>query len=130
MAGSIFLLDSVGELSSVYALATVAFVGGSLLAGVGGHNILEPAQYGVPVLVGPHTANFREIVSIFERGGGVKVVTAEGFCRELIGLLEDGAGRHTLGQRARQLFLENTGATARTVQGLETLMRERSAPAR
>src|SRR5437899_3173594 len=52
VAGGVFLLDSVGELASVYALATVAFVGGSLLPGVGGHNILEPAQHGVPVAGG------------------------------------------------------------------------------
>src|SRR5579864_4465005 len=57
----VFLLDTIGELASLYALADVALVGGSLLPGVGGHNILEPARYGVPILVGPYTTNFREI---------------------------------------------------------------------
>lgn len=130
IAGSVFLLDSVGELSSVYALATVAFVGGSLLPGVGGHNILEPAQHGVPVLVGPHTVNFREIVNIFEQGEGIKIVSAEEFGGEIVRLLGNSEARRALGQRARQLFLENTGATARTVEALETLLRKPSGPAR
>ncbi len=129
MSGSVFLLDSVGELASVYAVATVAFVGGSLLPGVGGHNILEPAQHGVPVLAGPSTANFREIVSIFERGGGIRIVTAENLTGELLRLLADGEERRRLGDRARQLFLENTGATARTLQALETLLHPRPASA-
>ena len=61
LGGGIFLLDSIGELASIYALAQLAFVGGSLVPR-GGHNILEPAQHGVAILVGPHTENFREIV--------------------------------------------------------------------
>jgi 3-deoxy-D-manno-octulosonic-acid transferase len=128
LSGSVFLLDSVGELASVYALAGVAFVGGSLLAGVGGHNILEPAQHGVPVLVGPYTANFREIVSIFERGQGIKIVTADNLRGELLRLLADGEERRRLGERARQLFLDNTGATERTLQALQTLLRKQPAP--
>jgi 3-deoxy-D-manno-octulosonic-acid transferase len=128
LSGSVFLLDSVGELASVYALAGVAFVGGSLVGGVGGHNILEPAQHGVPVLVGPYTANFREIVSIFERGEGIKIVTADNLSGELLRLLADGEERRRLGERARQLFLDNTGATERTLQALQTLLRKQPAP--
>ncbi|HMF90449.1 MAG TPA: 3-deoxy-D-manno-octulosonic acid transferase [Candidatus Angelobacter sp.] len=122
VSGGVFLLDSVGELASVYALASVAFVGGSLLPGVGGHNILEPAQYGVPVMSGPNTANFREIVAIFERGAGITIVTAGNMAPELHRLLGDRGERARLGQRARGLFLENTGATARTLQALEPLL--------
>ncbi|HEY6306330.1 MAG TPA: 3-deoxy-D-manno-octulosonic acid transferase [Candidatus Angelobacter sp.] len=129
ISGSVFLLDSLGELASVYALASVAFVGGSLLPGVGGHNILEPAQHGVPVLAGPYTGNFREIVSIFERGDGIKIVNAENLSAELLGLLADGQERQRLGQRARELFLENTGATARTLQALQNLLRRQPATA-
>jgi 3-deoxy-D-manno-octulosonic-acid transferase len=130
LLGGVFLLDSVGELSSVYALASVAFVGGSLVPGVGGHNILEPAQYGVPILVGPHTENFREIVSIFERGEGVKIVTMESLSLELSRQLADSEGRRHIGERARQLFMENTGATARTLAALQTLLSARTAPAK
>jgi 3-deoxy-D-manno-octulosonic-acid transferase len=122
ISGAVFLLDSVGELASVYALATVAFVGGSLLPGVGGHNILEPAQYGVPVLVGPNTVNFREIVTIFERGDGLKIVTAETLAGELLRLLDAPEERRRLGQQARALFQKNTGATARTLEALRPLL--------
>jgi 3-deoxy-D-manno-octulosonic-acid transferase len=124
LSGHVFLLDSLGELASVYALASLAFVGGSLLPGVGGHNVLEPAQHGVPILVGPDTANFREMVSIFEHGGGIKIVTAENLSSELLRLLADEEERRRLGERARQLFLENTGATARTLQALQSLLRK------
>lgn len=122
ISGAVFLLDSVGELASVYALADVAFVGGSLLPGVGGHNILEPAQHGVPVLTGSNTSNFREIVRIFERGGGIRMVTAGNLGGELLRLLDDRQEREQLGQRARELFLENSGATARTLQALQPLL--------
>lgn len=125
-SGSIFLLDSVGELASVYELANVAFVGGSLVP-LGGHNILEPAQHGVPVLTGPNTFNFREIVSIFEQGGGLRVVTAENLGAVLIELLTSAQQRETLGRRARELFIQNTGATEKTVAALQPLLAGKTA---
>ena len=64
LSGAVLLIDSIGELSSLYALADIAFVGGSLIPR-GGHNIIEPAQHGVPILIGPHTENFRDIVELF-----------------------------------------------------------------
>jgi 3-deoxy-D-manno-octulosonic-acid transferase len=120
-AGSIFLLDTVGELAAVYALADVAFVGGSLLP-LGGHNILEPAQHGVAVLTGPNTFNFREIVRIFAQGGGLRIVTADNFGNVLVELFQDPEQRNRLGQRARELFLANTGATGRTLAALQPLL--------
>jgi len=111
----------VGELASVYALANVAFVGGSLVP-LGGHNILEPAQHGVAVLTGPHTFNFREIVRIFERGGGLRVVAAENLGTAITNLLHNAEEREHLGCRARKLFLENTGATQNTVAVLKALL--------
>jgi 3-deoxy-D-manno-octulosonic-acid transferase len=123
LCGSVFLLDSVGELAAVYAVAALAFVGGSLAPGVGGHNILEPAQYGVPVLTGPHTFNFREIVNIFERGGGLATVTSANLAAEWLRLLGDPGERRRLGAAARELFLKNSGATARTLQALQPLLR-------
>jgi 3-deoxy-D-manno-octulosonic-acid transferase len=121
LSGCVFLLDSVGELAAAYALANVAFVGGSL-APVGGHNILEPAQHGVAVMTGLHTFNFREIVRIFEENNALRVVTAETLAPQLLALLANKGEREELGRRARQLFLTNTGATARTLQALERLM--------
>ena len=68
-AGSVLLLDTIGDLASVYSLGTVAFVGGSLVA-AGGHNPLEPAQFGVPVVMGESCENFREIVEAMRDAGG------------------------------------------------------------
>jgi 3-deoxy-D-manno-octulosonic-acid transferase len=123
LGGSIFLLDTVGELAAVYALADAAFVGGSLVP-LGGHNILEPAQHGVPVLTGPHTFNFRDIVRIFEQGGGLKVVSAEDLGTAFVELLRNREERKRLGTRARELFLQNTGATQKTVMALQRLLNE------
>ncbi len=124
--GCVFLLDTVGELASVYELALVAFVGGSLVP-LGGHNILEPAQHGVAILTGPHTFNFREIVRIFTEGSGLKTISAENLGEEFIYLLENRVERQRLGHRARELFLENTGATDRTLTALQKLMKEKAA---
>ncbi len=118
---SVFLLDTVGELASVYSLADVAFVGGSLVP-LGGHNILEPAQFGVAVLTGPHTFNFREIVNIFVAGGGLGVVDAKQLGPEMARLLRDPAARKQLGGTARKLFMENTGATEKILAALRVLL--------
>ena len=67
------LLDTIGELAALYALADIAFVGGSLVPR-GGHNIIEPALYGVAIIVGNHTENFRDIVSLFQRRDAVRIV--------------------------------------------------------
>ena len=117
----IFLLDSVGELAAVYELADVAFVGGSLVA-TGGHNILEPAQYGAAIVVGPHTFNFREIVSIFEQGGALKIVTAESLESQLLALLGRPQERKRQGDLARELFAKHAGATRRTLESLAPLL--------
>src|SRR5947208_11868062 len=77
LRSGVLLLDSIGELASLYALATIAFVGGSLVRR-GGHNILEPAHFGVPIVVGPHTENFRDIISIFQQAEALRVVRAFG----------------------------------------------------
>jgi 3-deoxy-D-manno-octulosonic-acid transferase len=123
LSGRVFLLDSVGELASVYALAEIAFVGGSLVP-LGGHNVLEPAQHGVAIVTGRHTFNFREVVSIFEQGGALRVVEPEHIDEELLQLLRNPAERQRLGMRARELFLENTGASVKTVRALERLLDE------
>jgi 3-deoxy-D-manno-octulosonic-acid transferase len=118
----VFLLDSVGELAAVYELADVAFVGGSLVA-TGGHNILEPAQYGAAILVGPHTFNFREIVSIFEQGSAIKSVTAETVGSELLLLLGHSDERQRMGRLAKESFAKHAGATSRTLDALAPLLK-------
>ncbi len=122
--GTVFLLDSIGELASLYALADVAFVGGSLVP-KGGHNILEPAQHGVPIVIGPHYENFRDIITIFLRADAVRVVDAPQLGAEFIRLLRDHADRSgpsSLGQRAAQVLQAQSGATERTMKALHTLL--------
>ena len=121
ISSGIFLLDSVGELAAVYELADIAFVGGSLVP-TGGHNILEPAQYGAAIVVGPHTFNFREIVSTFEQGGAIKVVTAESLGPQFLDLLSQAQERKRLGSLARELFAKHAGATRRTLEALAPLL--------
>lgn len=122
-SGDIFLLDSVGELAAIYELADVAFVGGSLVP-TGGHNILEPAQYGAAILVGPHTFNFREIVSLFEQGEAVKTVTAETLGTQLLSLLSHPDERQNMGRAAKDLFAKHAGATRRTLDALGPLLKQ------
>ncbi len=121
-AADVVLLDTLGELAQVYGLARVVFVGGSL-APKGGHNILEPAVLGRPVVVGPHMENFREIEAAFRAAGAlVQVEDAQGLARELLSLLTDEARNREVGERGRAVVEQNRGALARTVSALEGLL--------
>lgn len=114
--GAVVLLDTVGELAGLYALAEVVFVGGSLVP-VGGHNMLEPAMHGKPVLYGPHTSNFREGAAQLERTGGGLVVKDElELDRELTRLLEDRDLARRMGNAAREAFGAGQGAVAATLE--------------
>jgi 3-deoxy-D-manno-octulosonic-acid transferase len=113
----VILLDSIGELASVYALATVVFVGGSLVPR-GGHNILEAAQFGKPIFVGPHTENFRDIINIFKRENAVHVIDRNTL--DFASLLDP--RWQAMGERALQVFRSQAGATQRTLDALEVLM--------
>ena len=114
-------MDTIGELASTYALADIAFVGGSL-APKGGHNILEAAQHGVATVVGPHTENFREMVALFRQAGALVVATDTDLPQALLNLLADETRRRGLGSRAREILRDNAGATARTIAALEKLL--------
>lgn len=123
VAGGVFLLDTIGELAAVYQLAELAFVGGSLVPR-GGHNILEAARFGVPVVVGPHTENFRDMIDLFRSANALRVADAAGLSATLLSLLADEPGRAALGQRARDIWRINTGATERTLARLQSLLPE------
>jgi 3-deoxy-D-manno-octulosonic-acid transferase len=120
-AGEIVLLDSVGELASVYSLAAVAFVGGSLVA-AGGHNPLEPAQFGVPVVMGPHYANFRAIVEAMREAGGIRIAEVDGLVGVVAGMLADGKLATEIGARGRRVFEAQAGATGRTVEAIRDIL--------
>jgi 3-deoxy-D-manno-octulosonic-acid transferase len=121
VAGGVFLLDTIGELADLYQLATIAFVGGSLVPR-GGHNILEAARFGVPIVVGPYTANFRDIMRAFERSHAVLTADPADLAAAFEQLLNDPSKRADLGARARETWRANAGATARTLAHLETLL--------
>jgi 3-deoxy-D-manno-octulosonic-acid transferase len=120
-AGSVLLLDSIGELASVYSLATVAFVGGSLAA-AGGHNPLEPAQFGVPILMGPHYENFREIVEKLRAADAIRIVEAGALGGALLGMLRDRKAALEMGGRAEAVFAAEAGATTRAVDAVLALL--------
>jgi 3-deoxy-D-manno-octulosonic-acid transferase len=123
-AGQIVLLDTIGELASVYSLASVAFVGGSLIP-AGGHNPLEPAQFGVPIVMGPHTFNFRAITEDLLAHQALRIASSESLSATLIDLLQNPAVAKTMGERARQVFSSQAGATGRCEQALKELLQAR-----
>ena len=119
--GTVVLLDSIGELASVYALASVAFVGGSLVP-AGGHNPLEPAQFAVPVVMGNHYANFRAIIDTLLQAEALKLATTETLVPMLENLLTDDEAANALGVRALEVFHHESGATGRAVTALLGLL--------
>jgi 3-deoxy-D-manno-octulosonic-acid transferase len=122
--GSVLLIDSIGELANLYALADIGIVGGSFIP-AGGHNILEPAQHGVPIIVGPHTENFRDIVGWFRANDAVRVSESKDLSSTVTGLLKNDEERHALGRRALETLRSQQGATALTLDRLRIFLRER-----
>lgn len=131
-AGSpdVILLDSIGELAGIYRFATVVFVGGSLVPR-GGHNIIEPAAFAKPVVIGPFTENFRQIVSDFERADAVVQLSGTGsdvvssLDRALSSLLSDSERARAIGERARNILLANRGATDCTLAAIDEFIHRR-----
>jgi len=119
---AVFLIDSLGELPGFLAAADVAFVGGSLVE-VGGHNLLEPAALGVPVLSGPHTFNFAEIAAMLREAGAlVTVEDAEGLAGAIAALWEDPAAARRRGQAGRQRIDRERGALERTLALVDAVL--------
>lgn len=111
----IFLGDSMGELMLFFAAADVAFVGGSLVP-TGGHNLLEPASLGKPVLTGPHMFNFTEIHrQLLDAGASREVRDPAVLAEAVIELLRDDAARQRMGERGQRLVEQNRGALGRVM---------------
>jgi 3-deoxy-D-manno-octulosonic-acid transferase len=134
----ILLLDTIGDLALVYSVADVAFVGGSLVKR-GGHNPLEPAQFGVPVVMGPSYENFRDIVTKMKAADAIAIlgqntgvsplrptasgrddasVLVEELEETLVQLMTDREAAKAMGERGRRVFEEQQGATARAVEAI------------
>jgi 3-deoxy-D-manno-octulosonic-acid transferase len=121
LAGSVLLIDTIGELSVLYSLSTVAFVGGSLVPR-GGHNILEPALYGVPIVTGNHYENFRDVVNFFASRNAVRIVGVAELPLVFLELIGNDKERATLGKNALAALESQRGATNKTIAALLHLM--------
>jgi 3-deoxy-D-manno-octulosonic-acid transferase len=118
----VIVLDTIGELAQLYQLATAVFVGGSL-ADHGGHNILEPAVFGKPIVFGPHMQNFKEIADTFlANGAALQVGSDDDLDETLIALATDPVRRARLGAAARALVEANRGAKGKTLAVIADLM--------
>jgi 3-deoxy-D-manno-octulosonic-acid transferase len=118
----VVVLDTIGELATVYQLGTVVFVGGSLVP-TGGHNILEPAVYGKPIVFGSHMQNFSEIATaVVANGAGVQVDGEGALEAEVLALMTDPVRRARLGAAARALVEANHGAKEKTLEVIDGLL--------
>jgi 3-deoxy-D-manno-octulosonic-acid transferase len=128
-AVDVYLLDSMGELPNFYAASDIAFVGGSLVP-QGGHNVLEPAALGRPVVVGPHTYNFTDIVAML---GGVGALVAVADVEELAFQVDDWVRhvekRDTAGAAGRLIVQQNRGSVGKVVKVIEEVLDRRAPPA-
>ena len=122
------VLDTIGELAQLYQIATAVFVGGSLVPS-GGHNILEPALFGKPIVFGPHMENFSEIAEAFvTNGAAVQVRSEREIDDAMLSLMNDPVRRARLGAAARALVDANRGARDKTLAALAALLPPREGP--
>jgi 3-deoxy-D-manno-octulosonic-acid transferase len=113
---NVLVLDTIGELDRIYGLAHVSFVGGSMVP-VGGHNLLEPASFGSPVLFGEHTHNFQLMSeALLESGGGLRVKDGEDLFLKTRAFLSDSELQKTMGLKAREFVMKNSGAIDRILE--------------
>jgi len=119
----VFILDTLGELPMYYAAADVAFIGGSLTE-TGGHNMLEPACLGLPVIMGPHVFNFHEISQLLlDEGAAWKVSNKDELSSRVSGLLGDANLRHSTGERGRDIVLKNRGNVEKIMELIKDFFR-------
>ena len=120
----VFLLDTLGELSSFYSAASLVFVGGSLLKGPGGHSVIEPALANVPVCFGPYTHNFTTVVEeLIREGGGFEVRDQESLVALASSLLTDVQVREDAGRRALAVIRRGQGAVERTIAAVSAAVK-------
>jgi 3-deoxy-D-manno-octulosonic-acid transferase len=121
--GEVLVLDTLGELPALWPRASVAFVGGTLAPGVGGHNLIEPAQHARLVLHGPHCENAREAEALLGAcGGAERVADAADLARAVVGALRDPARTSALGEAGRAALEAQRGALARSLGLIDALL--------
>jgi len=123
----VILLDTIGELTAAYEFAGVVFVGGSLVP-KGGHNIIEPAAFAKPILVGSHTENFRQIISDFAHADAIVQIrakeddSAQAFAQQVIYLLTENEQAQAMGKRALDILLKNRGAADCALAAIQKIL--------
>lgn len=123
----VILLDTIGELATLYSIATVVFIGGSLVP-VGGHNVLEAAVFKKPVLFGPHMDSCAEIAGAMKQnGGGIVVADLQGLLEKTRQLLSDSSLRESAGARAYHVVAENSGALQKNMAVLKPIIEQQAA---
>ncbi|MDE3181141.1 MAG: 3-deoxy-D-manno-octulosonic acid transferase [Acidobacteriota bacterium] len=123
-AAEVLLLDSLGELAGIFELASVVFIGGSLVP-TGGHNLIEAAVWGKPVIFGPHMENFRDAARLLlEAHGAIQAADWTALAAAILKLLGDEAERRRMGEAARNVTERESGATARILDHIASLLGE------
>jgi len=118
-SADILLLDTIGELAEIFGVADVVFVGGSLVP-TGGHNVVEPAFWGKPIIFGPHMNNFRDVASLFlQAGGALQVADADALAEAALRLLDHPEGARRMGENARGVVNQQAGAALRILNQME-----------
>jgi len=127
-AGEVLVLDSIGDLAGLYSRASVAFVGGTLVP-VGGHNVLEPASVGCPVIVGPHVASVRHAVALLESCGAARRVSDAGqLGAALRSWLADAPAAARAGASGQRVLAQHRGSAERSASLLEAVLASAAAP--
>jgi 3-deoxy-D-manno-octulosonic-acid transferase len=120
---SVYLGDSMGELMTFYAAADVAFVGGSLVPRIGGHNLLEPAALGLPLLTGPHFSNAPDIADLMIADGAAQIIQeSDEIAERVVALFGDSAERQRRGGAGQRVVDNNRGTLKRVLDLIEPLM--------
>ena len=125
----VVLIDTIGELGRIYAVGDIVFVGGSLVKGYGGHNVLEPAAHAKPILVGPSMLNFKDSYSLLTKAGALHTVQdTDGLAKAFLEIAGDDALRKKMGDASMQVIRENRGAALNTIHYLTDLLEKASVP--
>jgi 3-deoxy-D-manno-octulosonic-acid transferase len=114
----VFILDSSGELSGIYARCNLVIMGGTFSKRTGGHNIIEPAVHGKCILCGPHMGNFQDVYDIFRTANALQLTTKENLAADLVRLAADPQQIQSIGQRAQTTAERHRGAAERIYEAL------------
>lgn len=117
------IVDTIGELSALYASSTVAYVGGSLVP-VGGHNIMEPAYWSKPIIFGPYMHNFPIASDFIKHDAAREVKDGRELAQTVISLIEDKEEAHKMAQKARSLVVKNIGAVERAMKIIREVLKK------